>query len=185
MNNYMPHNTLQWRRNGRDGVSNHQPYQCLLNHLFGRRSKKTSNLRVTGVCVGGIHRGPVNSPHKWLVTRKMFPFDDVIISLDWHHAAKHWWMITSHTIQWMSLPPIPWSQLISPCEMVPCCQVRHRCFWRSTASLISIQISYLTSDDHLWILLPRINMCALRINMSLIPFRESIWKPCVMGAPYH
>ena len=29
--------------------------------------------------VQGIHRGPVNSPHKWPVTRKMFPFDDVII----------------------------------------------------------------------------------------------------------
>ena len=25
-----------------------------------------------------IHRGPVNSPHKWPVKRKMFPFDDVI-----------------------------------------------------------------------------------------------------------
>ena len=24
-----------------------------------------------------IHRWPVNSPHKWPVTRKMFPFDDV------------------------------------------------------------------------------------------------------------
>ena len=30
--------------------------------------------------VRGIHRGPVNSPHKWPVTRKMFPFDDVIMS---------------------------------------------------------------------------------------------------------
>ena len=29
--------------------------------------------------VRGIHRGPVTSPHKWPVTRKMFPFDDVII----------------------------------------------------------------------------------------------------------
>ena len=27
----------------------------------------------------GIHRGPMNSPHKWPVTRKMFPFDDVIM----------------------------------------------------------------------------------------------------------
>ena len=27
----------------------------------------------------GIHRGPVNSPHKWPVTRKMFPFDNVIM----------------------------------------------------------------------------------------------------------
>ena len=29
--------------------------------------------------VRGIHRGPVNSPHKWPVTRIMFPFDDVIM----------------------------------------------------------------------------------------------------------
>ena len=29
--------------------------------------------------VRGIHRGPVNSPHKWPVTRKMFPFNDVIM----------------------------------------------------------------------------------------------------------
>ena len=29
--------------------------------------------------VRGIHRGPVNSSHKWPVTRKMFPFDDVIM----------------------------------------------------------------------------------------------------------
>ena len=29
--------------------------------------------------VRGIHRGPVNSPHKWPVTRKMLPFDDIIM----------------------------------------------------------------------------------------------------------
>ena len=29
----------------------------------------------------GIHRGPVNSPYKWPVTRKMFPFDDVIMKM--------------------------------------------------------------------------------------------------------
>ena len=28
----------------------------------------------------GIHRWPVNSPHKGTVTRKMFPFDDVIMA---------------------------------------------------------------------------------------------------------
>ena len=31
--------------------------------------------------VRGIHRWPVNSPHKWPVTRKMFPFDDVIMDI--------------------------------------------------------------------------------------------------------
>ena len=41
---------LQWRQNGRDGVSNHQPHDCLLNRLFRRRSKKISKLRVPGLC---------------------------------------------------------------------------------------------------------------------------------------
>ena len=31
--------------------------------------------------VRGIHRWPVNSPHKWPVTRKMFPFDDVTMEI--------------------------------------------------------------------------------------------------------
>ena len=70
--------SLQWRHNGRDGVSNHQPHDCLLNRLFRRRSKKTSQLRVTGLCAGN---SPATGefPHKWPVTRKMFPFDDVIM----------------------------------------------------------------------------------------------------------
>ena len=32
--------------------SNRQPHDCLLNHLFRRRSGKTSKLRVTGLCEG-------------------------------------------------------------------------------------------------------------------------------------
>ena len=48
--------------------------------LFKRISKKTPKLRVTGLCAG-IRRWPVNSPHKRPVTRKMYPFDDVIIGV--------------------------------------------------------------------------------------------------------
>ena len=70
--------SLHWHHNDHDGVSNHQPHGCLLNRLFRRRSKKTLKLRVTGLCVGNSP-GPVNSPHKGLVTRKMFSFDDVIM----------------------------------------------------------------------------------------------------------
>ena len=44
--------SLRWRHNGRDCVSNHQPHDCLLNRLFRHRSKKTSKLRVTGLCAG-------------------------------------------------------------------------------------------------------------------------------------
>ena len=44
--------TLQWRHNGRDSISNHQPHGCLLKGLFRRRSKKTWKLHVTGLCAG-------------------------------------------------------------------------------------------------------------------------------------
>ena len=41
---------LQWRHTERYGVSNHQPHDCLLKRLFRCGSKKTSRLRVTGLC---------------------------------------------------------------------------------------------------------------------------------------
>ena len=66
---------------------NHQPRGCLLNRLFRRRWKKTSKLRATGLCVGNSP-GPVNSPHKGPVTRKVFPFDDVIMCLA--HTKQMW-----------------------------------------------------------------------------------------------
>ena len=39
--------------------------------------KYQSYASLASVC--GIHRWPVNSSHQWPVTRKMFPFDDVIM----------------------------------------------------------------------------------------------------------
>ena len=64
-----------------DAVSNHRRMDWLFNRLFMRRSKKTSKLRVTRSLAfkRGIHRWPVNSPHKGSVKWKMFPFDDVIM----------------------------------------------------------------------------------------------------------
>ena len=59
-----------------DGVSNHRRPDCLLNRLLRRTSKKTSKLLVIGLwqvddrCIP-LTKGPV--------TRKMFPFDDVIM----------------------------------------------------------------------------------------------------------
>ena len=72
---------LKWRHNGRDGVSNHQPHNCLLNRLFGRRSNKTSKLRVTGLCAG-------NSPGTG-----EFPAQRASnaenVSIWWSHHANH------------------------------------------------------------------------------------------------
>ena len=75
----LPTLPLQWRHNERYGVSIHQPQDYLFNRLFRRRSKKTTKLRVTGLCEWN---SPVTGEflaHKWPVTRIFFPFDDVIM----------------------------------------------------------------------------------------------------------
>ena len=76
---------LQWRHNERDGVSNHQPSDCLLNRLFRRRSKKTSKLRVTGLCAGN---SPVTGeiPAQKASNAEIFPFDDFFMHLHWWHV---------------------------------------------------------------------------------------------------
>ena len=77
-------NTLQWRHNERDGVSNQQPYECLLNCLFRDRWKKTRQLHITGLCEG-------NSP----VTGELFAqrtSNAENVSIWWHlhdSASRH------------------------------------------------------------------------------------------------
>ena len=75
--------SLQWRHNEHDGVSNHQPHDCILNRLFRRRSKKTSKLRVTGLCAGN---SPVTGefPAQIFSNGEMFPLDYVIMDIETH-----------------------------------------------------------------------------------------------------
>ena len=56
-------------------------YSTVYSGAFQRKHQSSASLAF----VWGIHRGPVNSPHKRPVTRKMFPFDDVI--MNWAFVA--------------------------------------------------------------------------------------------------
>ena len=98
------HHLLRWRRNERDGVSNHQPHDCLLKRLFGRRSKKASKLRVTGLCVGnspgtGEFPGQMASDAEnasiWWRHRDC----GRLISSDWSEIYPYCWEIMQ-TNQW-------------------------------------------------------------------------------------
>ena len=71
---------LQWRHNGCDSVSNHQPNDCLLDRLFRRRSKKASKLPVTGLCA-------VNSPVTGEFLAQMASNAENV-SIWWRHHAK-------------------------------------------------------------------------------------------------
>ena len=103
--------TLQWCHNERDGVPNNQPHDCLLNHLFTQRSRKHQS-SASLVFVRGIHRWPVNSPHKGPVTRKMFPFDDVIIKLEY-------WQMTSDKLDVATCFRHQWTLLLTQINFNP------------------------------------------------------------------
>ena len=47
--------------------------------VYSDADQRKNQSSVSLAFVRGIHRGPVNSPHKWPVTRKIFQFDDVIM----------------------------------------------------------------------------------------------------------
>ena len=60
-------------------------YSTVYSDADQRKHRSSASLAF----VRGIHRGPMNSPHKWPVTRKMFPFDDVImVEVWWHHDLE-------------------------------------------------------------------------------------------------
>ena len=69
--------TLQGPHNERHGISIHQPHGCLLNRWFRRRSKKTSKVRVTGLCAG-------NSPVTGEFPAQMASNAE-IVSIRWRH----------------------------------------------------------------------------------------------------
>ena len=69
--------------------------------------------------VRGIHRGPVNSPHKGPVTRKMFPFDDVIM------VKFHQNMTSTNELSNKTPPsPLTAQSLSTAMPGSPCCSIR-------------------------------------------------------------
>ena len=80
---------LQWRHNEHNGVSNQQRLDCLLNRLFWQDQRKHQR-SASLAFVRGIHRSPVNSPHKGPVTRKMFSVDDVMFSWEYKYTYWNW-----------------------------------------------------------------------------------------------
>ena len=65
-------------------------YSTVYSGTDQRKHQRSASLAF----VRAIHRGPVNNPHKWPVTRKMFPFDDVIMI----SCRKLWMQFLIHVI---------------------------------------------------------------------------------------
>ena len=73
-------NTLQWRHNEHNGVSIHQCLDCCSIVCSDADKRKHQNSTYLSF-VWGSQRWPANSSHKGPVTRKIVPFDDVIMML--------------------------------------------------------------------------------------------------------
>ena len=85
------HYPLHWGHNGRGSVSIHQPHDYLLNRLFRRRSKKTSTIRITGLCVG-------NSPGAGEFPTQMASNAENV-SIWWRHHDNDPWLVIYHCQQ--------------------------------------------------------------------------------------
>ena len=86
--------------------------------------------------VRGIHRWPVNSPHKWPVTRKLFPFDDVImksILLGGNATRIQDWEATAKILQWLPKLDIhpSWGEIDLQWSLIENCFIiaRYHIYW--------------------------------------------------------
>ena len=86
-------------------------YSSVYSDADQRKHKSSASLAF----VRGIHRGPVNSPHKWPVPRKMLPFDDVIkVYFQSCFLCRQVWFFLIHFVGC----PIRW-HLATPLFVVP------------------------------------------------------------------
>ena len=117
---------LQWCRDGRHGASTISltiVYSTVYSGANQRKHQSSTSLAL----VRRIPRWPVNSPHQWPVTLKMFPFDDVIII----NRSRD--LLRNYHINWTSQKPIPDSHL-------SCARDYSR--WSHGACIIRLQIAY-------------------------------------------
>ena len=123
------------------------------------QSKHQSSASLAFVC--GIHRGPVNSPHKWPVTRKMFPFDDVIMNIPEGYGYNRHVIINNKTQQSMTCVHISWDVLD---------HTDHLCLTRGIYALHTEQwhLTAVTQTQSLY------HMMASR-HMNVLRFTGRLW----------
>ena len=104
------HSSLQWHHNEHDGVSNHQPHDCLPNCYSGADQRKQQSSASLAL-LRGIHQWPVNFLHKGPVMQKMFPFDDVIMLKSTMAQVMAWCLVAPiHYLNqcWLIISEVPY-----------------------------------------------------------------------------
>ena len=119
--------TLQWRHNGRDGVLNRRRLKCLLNCLL-RRCRRKHESSASLAFVRGIHRSPVNSPHKGPVTQIFFHL--MTSSWIWYFFLQPLLVVMAVTVAALSSVLTPTFLLIFLTTFLLAVVIHHN--WRSS-----------------------------------------------------
>ena len=91
--------TLQWRHHGQIGVPNHQPHDCLLNRLFRRRAKKTSNLRVKSSQVKKFYCNKILNIHG--ITQRLKPIGFICLIHAWPQLHCNHLIVVTTGLVWV------------------------------------------------------------------------------------
>ena len=124
--------SLRWRHNDNAGVSNHQPHGCLLNRLFRRKSKKTSKLRVTGLCVG-------NSPGTGEFPAQMASYAENV-SIWWrHHVADDPLVIVAAKLAYDTTAVLSWDVQNFVAIWPPITKLKQSIFYRNALGKLLVR----------------------------------------------
>ena len=105
-----PKITLQWRHMG-TRASQITNLTIVYSTVYSGADQRKHRSSASLAFVKGIHRWPVNSPHKGPVTRKMFPFDDVILYIC--EETKPTFRVGNLRLQCLFAPTLLKSKVIS------------------------------------------------------------------------
>ena len=164
---------LRWRHNGHDSVSNHQPRDCFLNRLLRRRSKKTSKLRVTGLCA-------MNSPEAGEFSAQMTSYSENV-SIWWrHHCTCIPTIITIWTTEMgnTDLNECNCFNGISRSLVISWFQISSQIIFVLGTKILPLNIFLIADCNSLMIV---INCILLQISMNPLAivsrFPDFLWKP--------
>ena len=144
--------SLQWHHDEHYGVSNHQCLHCLLNRLFRRKSKKTSQLKVTGLCMGPV-------------TWKMFPFDDVIILTHWGRDKMAVMLQMTFSNLFSCMKIMAWYQTL-PVQR-----------WPKLLKHTQASYNIFPSANSIWILFSQ--LADVMTDVSQLAYQLGVWKRCL------
>ena len=110
-------------------------YSTVYSNADQRKHQSSASLAF----VWGIHRGPVNSPHNWPVTRKMFSFDDVIML--GHKCYGNW-----YRFRWMHIVEVNHAQVCNEkCTLYVMLSVSH-ITWSVTCTWLINKLTGIPKD---------------------------------------